>query len=189
MKTASWIAVPGIMFAGLFGEAMAAAPPASGTISIETPGDDDAALGRSLPAFVNALSGAFETKGFTILDQPGHAAYVVELSLSRADVGTGTAKVPQDSSSVVPGGAPNAVGVGVLIPLATGKSTLVPLQRTELAIKLRKRDDQNVLWQGSAITVRAAGTQKGRDMTVASDLSQALLRAYPAQPEGVIGVP
>ena len=188
-KTRDWIAAAGMAFASLCGAALsAAAPPAGGTISIETP-DSDAALARSMPAFVNALGEAFDTKGFTVLEQPGHAAYVVELSLSRTDVGTGTAKVPKEGSSVIPGGAPNAVGVGVFIPLATGKSTLVPLQRTRLEIKLRKRDDQSILWQGSAITVRAAGTRKGQDMTVAADLSQALLRAYPAQPEGIIGVP
>lgn len=188
-KAKGWIATAGMAFASLCGASLSAAePPAGGTVSIETR-EGDAVLGRSMPAFVNALGEAFETKGFTVLEQPGHAAYVVELGLSRVDVGTGMAKVPKEGSSVIPGGAPNAVGVGVFIPLATGKSTLVPLQRTRLEIKLRKRGDQSILWQGSAITVRAAGTRKGQDSTVASDLSQALLRAYPAQPEGVIGVP
>jgi len=188
-KMADWIATAGVAFAFLWGGTLsAAAPPTSGTISIEA-SDNDAALDRSIPAFVNALGEAFDTKGFTVLEQPGHAAYVVELRLNRADVGIGTAKVPTESSSVSPGGAANAVGVSARIPFGTGKSTLVPLQRTQLEIRVRKRDDQNVLWQGAAITVRAGGTRKGQDATVASDLSTALLRAYPTQPEGVIGVP
>lgn len=170
------------------GALSAAVPPTSGTVSIE-PDRGDPNLDRSLPAFVDALGEAFYTRGFTVLEQPGHAAYVVELKLSRVDVGTGTAKVPNDKSSVEPGGAPNAVGVGVRIPLPTGKSTLVPLQRTQMEIRIKARADESLLWQGTAITVRAAGTKKGQDATVASDLSAALLRAYPAQPEGVIGVP
>lgn len=188
-RTIGRLAVAGIAFASLGGAALSAAPPpTAGTISIEVQGSD-APLDRSTPAFVGAVGEAFERRGFTVLEQPGHAAYVVEMRLSRADVGTGTAKVPTEESSVLPGGAPNAVGVGVRIPLATGKSTLVPLQRTRLEIRVRRRDDQSILWQGAAITVRAAGTRKGEDAMVAADLSQALLRTYPAQPEDVIGVP
>jgi hypothetical protein len=178
----------GAALASCWGVPLAAAPPTSGTISIETEAGDDA-LSPSLPAFANALGEAFETRGFTVLEQPGHAAYVVEMRLTRADVGTGTARVPRESSSVIPGGAPNAVGVGVSIPLATGKSTLVPLQRTQLEVRIHRRDDPSILWHGAAITVRAAGTRKGQDATVAADLSQALLRAYPAQPEDIVGVP
>jgi len=187
-KLTGWFAATGITLAALWGGSVSAVPPATGTISIEAR-DADAAFGPSMPAFVNALSEAFATRGFTVIEQPGHAAYVVELDVSRVDVGTGTAKVPTDRSTVEPGGAPNAVGVGVRIPLATGKSTLVPLQRTRMEVRIKTRADQGLVWHGTAITVRAAGTRKGQDAVVAADLSAALLRAYPAQPEDVIGVP
>lgn len=170
------------------GSLLAATPPAAGTISIETK-SADADFDPALPAFVDAVGQAFYDKGFTVLEDPGHSAFVVELSLDHADVGTGKAKVPHEGSSVEPGGAPNAVGVGVRIPLPTGKSTLVPLVRTRLDIRIRKRGEDTILWQGAAITVRAAGTRNGADTAVAAALSQALLRAYPAQPEDVIGVP
>ena len=189
IKSTGWIAGIGIAFVSFNGAALlAATPPAAGTISIEAQ-DKDGSLDRSIPVFVNAVGEAFDTRGFTVLEQPGHAAYVVELRVSRAEVGTGTAKIPAESSSVMPGGAPNAVGVSARIPFGTGKSTLVPLQRTQLEIRVRKRDDPNILWQGAAITVRAAGSRKGQDAAVASDLSAALLRDYPTQPEGVVGVP
>lgn len=189
MRTSGWIRAAGMAFAALWGSSLyAAAPPASGTISVESKSGDDVPA-TSTTAFAGALGEAFEGRGFVVLEQPGHAAYVVEFSLVREEVGTAMAKVPTDRSSVVPGGAPNAVGVGVVIPFATGKSTLVPLQRTRLEVRMHKRDDRAIVWQGTAITVRAAGTRKGQDSTVASDLSAALLRAYPAQAEGVIGVP
>ena len=63
---------------------------------------------------------------FTILEDPGHAAYVAELILSRAEVGTGSAKVSSGGAAVTPGGAYGSVGAGVIIPLPTGKSRLVP---------------------------------------------------------------
>jgi len=189
MRMNGWVAAAGMAWATLCASNLsAAAPPASGTISVESKSGDDAPA-SSTTLFASALGGAFEGRGFVVLEQPGHAAYVVEFSLARAEVGTGMAKVPNDRSNVIPGGAPNAVGVGVVIPFSTGKSTPVPLQRTSLEVRMRKRDDPTIIWQGTAITVRAAGTRKGQDATVAADLSAALLRAYPAQPEGVIGVP
>jgi hypothetical protein len=114
---------------------------------------------------------------------------VAELTLSRVDVGTGTAKVPTGKSAVMPGGASGSVGAGVIFPLSTGQSTLVPLQRTRLEMRIRKRGEDNVVWHGAAVTIRAAGTRKGADELVASDLSQAVLRSYPAEPEDVVGVP
>ena len=170
------------------GSALSAAPPAGGTISIE-PKTANGDYDSSMPAFVNAASEALATKGFTILEDPGHAAYVAELTLSRAEVGTGTAKASAGHSDAEPGGPGASVGVGVVIPLPTGKSRLVSLQRVRLELRIRKRGESGVVWDGAAVTVRAAETKKGADEVVASDLSQALLRSYPAQPEDVVGVP
>jgi hypothetical protein len=98
-------------------------PPPGGTISLAPKtanGDYDA----SLQSFVEATSEALGVQGFTILDAD-HAAYSAELILSRVEVGTGTAKVPQSRSSVDRGGAFGSVGAGVTIPLTTGKSSIV----------------------------------------------------------------
>jgi hypothetical protein len=170
------------------GSLSAAVPPNGGTISIE-PKTGNGDYDPSTPSFVNAAGEAFAARGFTILEDPGHSAYVVELTLTRAEVGTGSAKVQAGRAAVMPGGAGGSVGAGVFIPLSTGKSRLVPLQRTQLEIRIRKRGEEGVVWTGAAVTVRAAGTRKGADDVVASDLSEALLRTYPGEPEGVVGVP
>jgi len=187
-KTAALIVAAAMALISVWGGALSAAPPAGGTISIEPKtanGDYDA----SLPAFVNAASDALAAKGFTTLEDPGHAAYVAELTLSRTEVGTGTAKASTGRSDVMPGGAGGSVGAGIVIPLPTGKSRLVALQRIRLELRIRKRGEDGIVWDGAAVTVRAADTKKGADAVVASDLSQALLRSYPAQPEDVVGVP
>jgi hypothetical protein len=170
------------------GSLSAAAPPNGGTISIE-PKTGDGNYDASTPAFVNAASETLAAKGFTILEDAGHAAYVLELVLTRAEVGTGSAKVQAGRAGVTPGGAFGSVGAGVVLPLSTGKSRLVPLQRTRLEMRIRKRGEEGAVWNGTAVTVRPAGTRKGADDVVASDLSQALLRVYPAEPEGIVGVP
>jgi hypothetical protein len=188
-KNHASIAAAALALALAWGAPLPAAPPAApGTISIEATGAD-AELRASVPAFVNAMDEALTAKGFTILQEPGHAAYVAELSLSRAEVGTGTAKVPVSGSVITPGDSSSRVGAGITVPLPTGKSRLVPLQRTRLELRIRKRGEESTMWQGAAITVRGAGTKKGQDEAVASDLTQAILRAYPAEPEDVIGVP
>ena len=160
--------------------ASAADPPAGGTISIE-PKTDNGDYDPSLRTFVGAAADALASKGFTILEDPGHSAYVAELTLSRAEVGTSTVK-----------GSPGRVGVmagRVVVPFSTGNSTIVPVQRVRLELRIRKRGGDDVLWNGAAVTVRPAGTKKGADEVVANDLSQALLRSYPVIPEGVLGVP
>ena len=140
--------------------------------------------------FVVAANEALGAKGFTILPVPGHSAYVAELTLTRTDIGTSTVKaLTGSSSSVTPGVVPGAVGAGATVPLATGKSRLVALQRIRLEIRIRKRGEDGTVWNGAALTVRAAGTRKGADEMVAADLSEALLRSYPAEMGGVVSVP
>jgi hypothetical protein len=97
--------------------------------------------------------------------------------------------VPAGRATAGGGGPGPSVGAGVVIPFSTGASALVPLVRTRLELRIRKRGADGVVWDGAAVTVRAAGTKKGADEPVAVDLSEALLRGYPTEPEGVIGVP
>jgi len=190
MHKGAVLIVAGVMaLVPIWGATLSAAePPAGGTISIE-PKTADGDYDSSVASFVNAAREVLAAKGFTILEDSGHAAYVAELTLGRVEVGTGTAKASAGSTGVMPGGASGSVGAGVVIPLPTGKSRLVPLQRVRLELRIRKRGTDGTVWDGAAVTVRAAGTKKGADDVVASDLSQALLRSYPAEPEDVVGVP
>jgi len=188
-RSRALIAAAAMVFApALGGSLSAASPPSSGTISIEAraAGADD----PSMRSFVIAAGEALGAKGFTILPDAGHAAYVAELTLTRVDLGTSKAKaLTGSSSSITPGVVPGAVGTGIKVPLATAKSRLVALQQIRLEIRIRKRGEENILWDGSALTVRPAGTRKGGDDIVAADLSEAVLRSYPAEVRDVIGVP
>ena len=166
--------------------AAAATPPDGGSISIE-PRTADGDYDPSTRSFVEATGEALAARGFTILEDPGHAAYVAELTLSRVEVGTGLAKPA--SAGATPTGVFGGVGAGVSIPLSTGRSELVPLRRTRLELRIRKQGEAGALWQGTAVTVRAGGTRTGADAAVAEALTGALLRSYPAEPADVVGVP
>jgi hypothetical protein len=159
----------------------AAAPPSGGTIAIQ-PRTADGDYDPSMHVFADAVSAVLTAKGFTVLDPTMHTAYVAEMTLDRAGVGTGLGKDP--------GGASVAVaGTGLVVPFSTGNSNVVTLQRTRLELRIRKSGDQSTAWDGTAVTVRATGARKGSDETVASDLSAALLHDYPIQPSDVVGVP
>jgi hypothetical protein len=174
----------GVAMAVLAAMASAAPPgPAGGTISIEAAGNDTA-----LPIFAGAAGTALAARGFTLLEGAGHAGLVADLLLSRSEVGTTSTKVAPSRSSASPGGSAG-VGASVLLALPTTKMRTVPLRQTRLEIKIHKRGESEVLWHGIAITVRAAETKTGRDEAVAADLAEALLRAYPAQPEDIVSVP
>ena len=170
------------------GPVSAATPPDGGTISIE-PKTANQDYDPSLRQFVDAAAQALAARGFTILDGSGHAAYVAELTLSRGEVGTGLAKVPADSKGASPSGASGGVGAGVTIPFSTGQSRLVPLERTWLELRIRRRGEVESVWHGTAVAVRSTGAANGSDGRVAADLTEAMLRTYPAEPEGVVGVP
>lgn len=162
------------------GGALSAAPPPTGTIAIEAKtadGNDDPAL----RAFMGAASEAFTNKGFTILEDPAHTAYVAELTVDRQAVGTGFGEDPHAEHV--------QVGAGVSVPLSTGASSVITLRRTRLEILIRKRTDQSVVWDGAAVTVRSTGTRKGTNDAVASALSDALLQVYPVEPKEVLGIP
>ena len=158
----------------------AASPPSGGTIVISsrTANGDDA---TSLPLFENAAARALGTKGFTILDDPAHAAYVAEVTITRTEVGTARTKVPV--------GSPSYTGAGISIPFSIGQSRLVPLERTELAMRIRKRGDQTAVWHGAALTIRPEGSPYEAVETVAAALSEAALRIYPGEAAGIVGVP
>ena len=170
------------------GAAWGADPLTPGTISIEAKAAE-AEAGASMPSFVNAVDEALGARGFTTLEEPGHAGLVADLSLSRVAVGTAAARVPVGGMAAGPGGPFGSVGAGLRVTLPTAKTRIVPLLQTRLEIRIRKRGEEKIVWQGAAMTVRAAGTRKGQDEVVASDLTEAIFRAYPAQPEGIISVP
>jgi hypothetical protein len=184
----SWILASALALAATSGRsAPVASPLTPRNISVEAK-EAGPELRASVPIFIDMVGEAFAAKGFTTIEAPGRAGLVADLILSRDRVGTGTAKVARAGSGAA-GGAGSAVGIGMNVILPTAKTRVVPLQLTRLEVRIHNRDEPGILWQGAAITVRPAGTPKGQDAAVASDLIAALLREYPATPESVISVP
>jgi hypothetical protein len=163
---------------------LAATPPAEGTIAVEAKNIDGSQNAYS-DIFRDAAASALATRGFTLLDGPSHAAFRMEVIVRMSEVGVGNAKVAPSHPDLISGGVAGAVGSIFKVPIPSGKSRNVALEKTQLDMILRKRGAEEVIWRGTAVTVRPAETQGN----VASALCNALLRAYPSQSEDVLGVP
>lgn len=159
---------------------MSASAPRGGTIAISAqpqtdPGD------RLTASVAQMVSTTLGTKGFTLLGDPDHAAYLAEVSVERTDIGTSVATAAT--------GRALATGGGVSIPLSRGSTVLAPLQRITVQVSIRRRGDQTVLWHGAAMTVRPGRIQGGGADDLSSSLSQAALSSYPVQAPGTISIP
>jgi hypothetical protein len=173
-----------LLLAGALGFAHVAGAQTLGTISVE-PRPVDPHLRAAVATFVDEVDRALAEKGFTTIERAGHARFVAELSLTRTEVGTTTAKVPVAGSEIVSGGSSSQVGGGVTVMLPTAKVRTVPLQQTRLEVRIKKRGEDIVIWHGAALTVRAAG----QDKAISADLTRTIFRTYPEQAEGVASIP
>jgi hypothetical protein len=157
----------------------ASAPRGGGTIAVTVHGGAD--RGDPLQQVsIDAATAALGMKGFTILDDPDHAAYVAEVMTTRTEVGTSIARGKA--------AAPLVTGLAVTIPTSGGKS-VVALERTELEIRIRRRGEQRAFWSGAAVTVRSAGARGAGAEQVATTLSQAALGPYPTTVATAISIP
>lgn len=164
----------------------ASAPPNGGTISIE-PITGDAASEPAALGMADGVSEALGAHGFTMLSDPGHSAYVAEVTLSRTGVGTGSVTVSNGRAAVAPG-LFGAAGGGITVPLSAGHTRSVALERFQLELRIRKRGSGTIVWHGVAVTVRALDGRSSWGM-IASMLSEAVLRSYPYEPQGTVSVP
>ncbi|WP_420146088.1 hypothetical protein [Sphingobium sp.] len=183
--TAPFVALLTLMRAlAMASPASAAVPPEDGTITVEARAADESQP-LSPDIFRDAATSALAARGFILLDGADHAAYRMELVVRASEVGTTSLRVDQSSPALISGGVAKAVGSILKVPIPTNKSRTVALERTQLDMVLRKRGADDVVWRGTAVTVRPARTQGD----VATALCAALVRAYPAQSDSVIGVP
>lgn len=90
---------------GLWGKissSKSATPPTEGTQSVEVTsegaGQEDAS-----ELFADAAEAILGQKGFTLLDDPLHSAYIVSISLSRSKLGTGSVKISAGDPDITTG--------------------------------------------------------------------------------------
>jgi hypothetical protein len=165
----------------------AAEPPPTlspGTIAVRPPPPPRKGQSADDP-FGDAVLSALSDKGFTPIPDVEHARYVATVTLRRVAQGSVLSK--EGSSAPLP--MMSAGGGGVSVALGSGKARVGELVQSEMDVRLSRRGDAGVIWQGRVTTNQVSGTRADEPRALADRLATALFRNFP-QPSGlVISVP
>ncbi|PCD04267.1 hypothetical protein COC42_08255 [Sphingomonas spermidinifaciens] len=117
--------------------------------------------------------------GFTRVPDGAASLYLVEVSVNRSQVGT-TRVGPRFGIGLggVSGGMGGGVGGGVSTALGGSTRALIG---NEVTVKIRRRTDQSVVWEGNARTSGTAPASADDAAAEAGRVASALFRDFPGQ--------
>jgi hypothetical protein len=156
----------------------------SGSFAVTVAGDAAAGQGLAASPYLAAVAREMQRIGYA--ERTGSADVT-------AEVGFSTARYePQRRSpvSVGVGGSTGSygsgVGLGVGINLGGGPKAQV---ETTLSVRIVRRTDNLVIWEGRAIQVAAASSPAAQPGIAASKLAEALFQGFPGKSGETIRVP
>ncbi len=155
------------------------APATSGTIAVEEMlGNPDVSL--EFRTYAGAVEQQLQQVGFTSGDAKG-SDYLAAVAFRRGFRPSGMDRSGKPVSVSVGGAAGNrggGLGVGIGINLSGKPKDIVS---TELSVRIRRRADGAVIWEGRALTEAREGTPASQPGIAAGKLAQALFQGYPGQ--------
>lgn len=160
-----------------------------GTIFVEpVPGRDANSL--EFQAYAAAVTAELQRVGYVATDALGKSLYVAVVDIER---GTRTGPVGQGSPVTIgigggTGGWGGGVGGGVSFGLGGGGRNR-DIEVTQLAVVLKRRSDQQVMWEGRARLEARANAPAAQANLVAGKLANALFRDFPGESGRTISVP
>lgn len=122
----------------------------------------------------------FAAIGFAPADSPGNAGYVAVVT-----AGQSTREGPPRGSGLSIGigggsfGRGGGVGGGVAFPVGRPRSS--ELRQTQLSIRLRRRSDASVVWEGRAVEDLPADAEASSIASAVPRLTRALLAGFPGR--------
>ena len=156
----------------------------TGSVSVVVAGDTDAGQGLSASPYVAAVERELQRVGYSaknmdseILAEIRYAVTTVERE-RRSPVSVG---VGGSTSSFGSG-----LGVGIGINLGGGSSGQV---ETTLAVRLVRRSDKLVIWEGKASQMAKAGSPAAQPGIAAAKLAEAMFKGFPGVSGETIRVP
>jgi hypothetical protein len=149
----------------------------SGSYSVELTGDLTAGQGLAASPYIAAVAREMQRVGY--IDKVGGGSDVV----AETDITTITRTAPKPSPvSVGVGGSTGSygsgVGLGIGINLGGGPK---PQVETTLSVKIRRRTDNLVIWEGKAVQSASAKSPAAQPGIAASKLAAALFQGFPGK--------
>ena len=117
----------------------------------------------------------------------GNSEYIARYTIERAQISAGGSRSPV---SVGVGGSTGSYGSGVGLGIGINlggrpKDKIV----TELSVRITKRADGNVVWEGRALVEAKQGSPAAQPGLAAAKLAEALFRDFPGESGTTIRVP
>ena len=156
----------------------------TGTYSVEVAGDSAAGQGLAASPYIVAVSREMQRVGYS--ERAGNADVIAEVR-----VGVATYQPERRSPvSVGVGGSTGSygsgVGLGVGINLGGGPKAQV---ETTLDVRIVRRSDNLVLWEGKAVQAAKAGSPAAQPGIAAAKLAEAMFKDFPGKSGETIRVP
>lgn len=156
----------------------------TGTYSVELAGDSAMGQGLAASPYLSAVAREMQRVGYAERMSASDVTAEVRVTSERYE--------PQRRSpvSVGVGGSTGSygsgVGLGVGINLAGGPKAQV---ETMLAVRIIRRSDNLVIWEGKAVQVAKAGSPAAQPGIAASKLAEAMFKDFPGVSGETIRVP
>lgn len=151
-------------------------PIPAGAVAIESA---DRAAGPEYQLYADAVGAELARMGFGPVAAGERTDYVATVSFTRTDRGQVRTRPPV-SIGLGGGGFGGNVGVGGGASFGIGGKTRT-VYGSELAVQLRRRGDNTVIWEGKAITEALGGAPGAQPTDSATRLATALFKGFPGQ--------
>jgi hypothetical protein len=167
-----------------FNRAAEGVPYGNGSFLVELAGESAADRSLSASPYVAAVTREMQRVGYR--NQAGTSDVVAEIRF-RASMIRPERRSPV---SVGVGGSTgsygSSIGLGVGINLGGGSAALL---QTSMAVRIIRRSDQLVIWEGTAVQSAKAGSPAAQPAIAASKLAKALFKDFPGVSGETIRVP
>ena len=167
-----------------FNRASEGVPYGNGSFGVEVAGESAADRSLSASPYVAAVTREMQRVGYR--NQAGTSDVVAEIRF-RASMIRPERRSPV---SVGVGGSTgsygSSIGLGVGINLGGGSAALL---QTSMAVRIIRRSDRLVIWEGRAVQSAKAGSPAAQPAIAASKLAEALFKDFPGVSGETIRVP
>lgn len=151
--------------------------------SVALAGDSSAGQGLSASPYLAAVAREMQRVGYS--EKPVSSDVTAEVRVSTADI-----RPQRNPVSVGVGGSAGSYGSGVGLGVGIDLSGRSKWQvETTLAVRIIRRSDNLVIWEGKAIQAAKAGSPAAQPGIAASKLASALFQDFPGVSGETIRVP
>jgi hypothetical protein len=152
-------------------------PIPAGTLAVQPV--NGGASGPEAQLYLDAVAAAMGGMGFAAAPDSARADYLATVDFRRTDRGQVRTR-PPITIGIGGGSYGGGVGVGAGGSVGIGSKTRT-VYGSELAVQLRRRGDNTVIWEGKAITETLGAADGTQPTDTATKLANALFKGFPGQ--------